>query len=251
MTNAPVVVLEDVSKAFGSAGVLQDVTLKIRAGEFLCIVGPNGGGKTTLLKLLLGLIQPDRGRISVLGKSPVRSRCRIGYMPQYARHDPQFPITVMDVVLMGRLDKHWGGPWKNEDKTAAMTALDEVGLSVKANRLFEKLSGGQRQRVLIARALVSDPLLLLLDEPMAYVDVATEAKLYELLQNLNRRMTVLMVSHDLGFVSQHVEKVVCVNRTVVIHTTREITGEMIQDLYGAPVRGVQHNHGWSEGHSHD
>jgi len=210
--------------------------------DFLSIVGPNGGGKTTLLKLMLGLINPQKGTIRLFGLSPARARSRLGYMPQHLSLDPLFPATAMDVVLMGRLGtgRMWGG-FNAEDREKAGEALQMVELYDARNRTFADLSGGQRQRVLIARALVSDPDLLLLDEPTSNVDAALEIELFDLLVRLNQHMTVAVVNHDLGFVSRYVKRVVCVNRKVVIHPTNEITGEMIHQLYGHDVRMVRHD----------
>jgi len=180
----------------------------------------------------------------------------VGYMPQHLRYDPQFPVTVMDVVLMGRLG---GGGlagalgwYRRADRRAALDALAEVNLREHASRPFSDLSGGQQQRVLIARALCAGPELLLLDEPTANVDARIEAQLLEILQELNRRMAVVMVSHDLGFVLDMVRTVVCVNRRVVVHPTSELTGQVIQDIYGGDVRMVRHDHRCSaQGHEHD
>lgn len=250
MSDHTVVSLRGVSFAYNGVSVLDHVDLTIQAYEFVAIVGPNGGGKTTLLKLILGLLHPSSGEVRVFGESPVRTRRRIGYMPQHVHHDPQFPVTVMDIVLMGRLGRSLRGSYSKEDKRAALAALDELGLADIAGALFAELSGGQRQRVLIARALACDPALLLLDEPMANVDALAEARLLDDLQELNRRMTILMVSHDLGFVSNVVKSVVCVNRRVVVHSTSEITGETIRDIYAGDVRMVRHDHRCSEqGHT--
>ena len=241
MSDQPVIAIRGVAFSYDGATVLEDVDLTVQAGAMACIVGPNGGGKTTLLKLMLGLLRPDQGQVRIFGRPPAEARRRIGYMPQYARHDPQFPVTVMDVVLMGRLERHWGGPYGRSDKRAALDALEDVGMADVADRLFNALSGGQRQRVLIARALACEPDLLLLDEPTANVDVAVESRLYEILQELNKRMTILMATHDLGFVADIVQSVICVNRRVVVHPTSEITGEMMRDIYGADVRAVHHD----------
>ncbi|MFQ6673021.1 MAG: metal ABC transporter ATP-binding protein, partial [Candidatus Tectimicrobiota bacterium] len=169
-------------------------------------------------------------------------RHRMGYMPQHAHFDPQFPVTVMDIVLMGRLGRRLGGWYATADREAALAALEEVGVADLAKRLFVSLSGGQRQRVLIARALCSEPDLLLFDEPTAHIDALVEAKLFETLQELTERMTVLTVSHDLGFVSSLVKSVVCVNRRVVAHPTSDITGDVIQELYGGDTRIILHDH---------
>jgi zinc transport system ATP-binding protein len=241
----PVINFENVSFSYGSVSVLEKVTFSIDERELVCIVGPNGGGKTTLVKLILGLLEPSVGAIRVFGQSANAARKRIGYMPQHLLYDPLFPVTVRDIVLMGRLKS--GGirglfGWPNdEDRDAALEALQRVGMEDFARRPFSSLSGGQRQRALIARALASRPDLLLLDEPTSNVDTLVEAKLLDLLQELNDRMTILMVTHDLGFVSEMVEKVVCVNRRVAVHATKDISGEMIHDIYGGHVRMVHHD----------
>lgn len=241
-SDVPILSLRDVSFAYTAVPVLDQVNLTVRAREIIAVVGPNGGGKTTLLKLILGLLRPDTGEVSVFGESPTAVQHRIGYMPQYAHHDPQFPVTVMDVVLMGRVERRWGGPYSRADREAARTALAEVQLEDLSGRLFNALSGGQRQRVLIARALTCEPELLLLDEPTANVDVVVERTLYEILRDLSPRMTILMVSHDLGFVSDMVQRVICVNRRVVMHPTSDITGEVIQDIYEeGGLRMVRHD----------
>ena len=247
----PIIEMQHVSFAYHSVPVLEDVNLIVDHGEFVSIVGPNGGGKTTLLKLLLGLLHPARGRIQVLGKKPQKARLRTGYTPQQVSLDTKFPVTVMDVVLLGRLGNRLGGRYTKEDRAIAARALAEVRLSHLAHRLFSEISGGQRQRALIARALCVDPVLLLLDEPTANIDPEVERNLLEILQDLNQRMTILMVSHDIGFVSQVVERVVCVNRKVVIHPTSEITGALIKDIYGGDYCMIRHDHRCSEeGHFH-
>jgi zinc transport system ATP-binding protein len=237
--------------AFSSNGtpILENVTLDIMARDSLCIVGPNGGGKTTLLKLILGLLKPDRGEIQVLGHTPEKSRLRIGYVPQHARFDPQFPVTVLEVVLMGRLDRIFCGAYAKADREAARAALAEMGLADQANRLFAEISGGQRQRVLIARALASAGELLILDEPTANIDAASEKHLFEVLGKLNERLTVMLVTHDIGFASKFFKSIVCVNRQVVLHPTSELTGELIHDMYGGDIRMIRHDHRCSpEGH---
>jgi zinc transport system ATP-binding protein len=259
----PVISLQNVSFSYRRAPVLEDVTFSIGAREAVCMVGPNGGGKTTLVKLILGLLAPERGEIRVFGEPPRRARLRAGYMPQHAQHDPLFPACVMDIILMGRLGcrnvdradplsqrerggfwsrwfRQWTG-WPNRsDQEAARNALDLVDMKDFEKRPFASLSGGQRQRVLIARAIASDPELLLLDEPTSNVDSLAESRLLELLRKLNRRMTIVTVTHDLGFVSGLVENVVCVNRRVTVHPTHRLTGEMIHELYGGEVRMVKH-----------
>jgi len=243
-TNEPIVVFEDVSFSYdGRNNILEDVELSIDPLDFASIIGPNGGGKTTLLKLVLGLLEPASGRVSVFGTSPTKARPRIGYMPQFATTDPKFPVRVIDVVLMGRLGPgRRVGPFSRQDRSAAAQALSRVGLTDLVKQPFSALSGGQRQRVLLARALASDPELLLLDEPAAGLDQKVEQDFFEMLGELNREKTLVLVSHDLGFVRSFVKTVVCVHRRVDVHPTSELDGTAIQDLYGGDVRLVHHEH---------
>jgi zinc transport system ATP-binding protein len=235
---------QNVSFSYGGTPVLDDVNFSIQERSFISIVGPNAGGKTTLLKLMLGLLKPSRGTIEIFGRLPEKARPRIGYMPQYVQFDPTFPVTVLDVVLMGRLGNgvHFG-PYGKTDRAIAIEALHKLEMDKARNRPFMALSGGQRQRVLIARALTAEPELLLLDEPTANVDMAVETELFELLHTMSATITVVVVSHDLGFVSQYVQSVVCVNHRVMVHPTTAVTGEVISALYGADVCMVRHNHG--------
>ncbi|MBA3009051.1 MAG: ABC transporter ATP-binding protein [Proteobacteria bacterium] len=251
MKTDPAIILENVSFSYHKRRILEDVTLGVTNKEFASIVGPNGGGKTTLLKLILGLLQPDTGKILVFGQPPEQAREKIGYMPQFSHLDMNFPATVLDVVLMGRLTrkKLW---FSKQDRQMARTAIDEVDLAAFANTGFCELSGGQKQRVLIARALCSNPSILLLDEPTANVDHETELNLFSILKKLNTDMTILLVSHDLGFVSQYVKSVICVNRRVVIHPTTLMDGGLIKDIYNDDLKMVRHDHRCSEGgHCHD
>jgi len=242
MSGSPVIELRGVRFSYGDTLVLEDVNLAIEERDFVAVVGPNGSGKTSLLRLLMGMIQPDQGAVRVFGERPERARSRIGYMPQYAQWDLSFPVRVMDVVLMGRLgDRRWLGPFGRRDRQAALRALDEVGMAELRHRSFAALSGGQRQRVLIARALASEPDLLLMDEPTANLDSRVEQEVYELLRQLNRRLTVLLVTHDLGFVSAFVNTVVCVKRTVQVHPTEHIDGELISEIYGGEMHMVRHD----------
>lgn len=247
MSAAPIHI-EGLSFAYDGQDVLSDVSLEIRDREMVCVVGPNGGGKTTLLKLVLGLLTPDRGRVRVFGAEPKRVRHRIGYVPQYQHFDATFPVRVRDVALMGRLGRgRRFGFFGRADRVAADEALREVELYALRRKPFAALSGGQRQRVLIARALAAEPDLLLLDEPTANLDVVFERELNDLLGHLTERMTVVVVTHDLGFVSANVERVVCVNRIVHVHPTADVTGETIREIYGGDFRRVQHEHRLEEG----
>ncbi len=240
--DASAIVMRGLWFSYDGYPVLEDVNLLIPQGDFVSVVGPNGGGKTTLLKLILGLLRPSQGEVHVFGLIPDEARPRIGYMPQQSQLDPQFPATVMDVALMGRLGHGRSfGPYSRSDKEIVSAALHQVGLYELRKKVFSSISGGQRQRLFIARALACEPDLLLLDEPTANLDAVMEGDLYELLQTLNQRLTVVMVSHDIGFVSQVVRSVICVKRKVLMHPTCEITGEMINEMYGSPMRMVRHN----------
>ncbi|MGO9108493.1 MAG: metal ABC transporter ATP-binding protein [Thermoguttaceae bacterium] len=244
MTQAPVIEVRNVSFSYQATPVLEEVNLTIYDRESVCIVGPNGGGKTTLLRLLLGQLQPTQGEILIFGDPPEQARSRIGYMPQRSEYDTLFPVTVLDVVLMGRLGQPgvfgWLGWYGASDRRAAREALGQVHMADEASRPFVALSGGQRQRVLIARALCCHPELLLLDEPTANVDSLVEARLFDELHQLGQRMTIVLVSHDLGFVTNLVQRVICVNRRAVAHPASQLTAEVIRDMYGGDVNLVRH-----------
>lgn len=251
MAANPIIQLDNVSFAYERNLVLRDVTFDVLPRELVTVIGPNGGGKSTLLKLLLGLLSPSAGTVRVFGGTPKQARLRIGYMPQYVQLDPQFPISVLDVVLLGRLGPtRRFGPFRRNDHAAAEQALRAVDLWDLRRRPLANLSGGQRQRALIARALASNPELLLLDEPTANLDFNLQNDFYALLRKLNEHLTVLLVSHDVGFVSREVSRIVCVNREVSVHVSREITGEVIRELYGHDVEMVSHDHGHAHGHGH-
>ena len=241
----PVIKITDLDFSYQEHPVLEAVNLEVSEGELGSIVGPNGGGKTTLLKLILGLLQPSRGTIEVFGEKPEKARRKIGYMPQHTHLHPLFPVSVLNVVLMGQIGRQNGslfGGYPPKALETARGALAEVGLADYEKNSFHQLSGGQRQRVLIARALCTEPQLLLLDEPTANIDPQSEENLYETLVRLNRRMTIMLVSHDLGFVSQVVKSVICVNRQVVIHPTSSINGTLIKEIYGGDFNLVRHDH---------
>lgn len=242
----PAIVLDDVWFGYGpspmSAPVLEAVTFSVEDRDFLGIIGPNGGGKTTLLKLCLGLLRPQRGRVSVLGLSPTRARRRVGYVPQHAQIDTSVPASVLDIVLMGRLGlSAWGAWYGSAHRAAALDALERVRAAELASRPLASLSGGQRQRVLIARALAADPKLLLLDEPTAGIDAHMEESLVDLLHELNRELTIVMVSHDVAFVSTHLKRVACLNRRAVVHRAEEIGADVISTMYHQPMRGIRHD----------
>lgn len=253
MTQEPVIEIENLWFEYETdSPILENVNLVLNHGQSGCIVGPNGGGKSTLLKLLLGLLTPSRGKIRIFGKSPVAARPKIGYMPQYHQLDAAFPVTVFEVALMGRMRRGIWGRYSAADHRAAQGALEEVGVANLGNRSFSALSGGQRQRVLIARALASEPELLLLDEPTANIDPGAEEQFYGTLDELRRRMMVLTVSHDLGFVNREVDLVICVNRQVSVHAAQNFSAEAANAVYHHEVNLIAHNHSCfcSCGHDH-
>ena len=243
MTDGAVIELENVDFGYAPGELtLENVNLTVRRGESGCIVGPNGGGKSTLLKLLLGLIEPRRGRVRLFGLPPAEGRLKVGYMPQYHLLDPVFPITAFEVVLSGRM-RSWRPLWfGREDRLAAERAMREIGISHLAGRKFSSLSGGQRQRVLIARALACSPELLLLDEPTANIDPGAEEQFYATLQRLRERMSILTVSHDLGFVNRETDRIICVNRRVSLHDAASFDQRTADEIYHHSVSMVHHDH---------
>lgn len=240
---APAVELDGVWFSYGRVPVLEAVDLEVERGAFLGVIGPNGAGKTTLLKLVLGLLEPDRGRVRVLGRSPSEARGRVGYVPQFARFDPDFPIRVPDLVLMGRLGRARAFRGYGEaDRRSARRAMERMEIADLADRQIRELSGGQLQRALVARALAMEPDLLLLDEPAASVDTRVGQSLYGLLERLSGEITVILVSHDIGVISREVESVACLNRRLFYHGDEELTPEMLEATYGAEVDLVAHGH---------
>lgn len=245
--NSSEILIENVSFSYKNDTIINNAHVHIERGSFTCFIGPNGGGKSTLAKLLLGLLTPTEGYISIFGKSPLKARGILSYVPQYSNFDLEFPISVRDVVLMGRQQKSKLF-YNKRDREKAEEALIDVELEGFGNRHFSELSGGQRQRVLIARAIVSDPEVLILDEPTSNIDTATENRLYELLFKLNESMTIILISHDLTFVSERVNKVVCINRDVKIHPTGNIDASSIDNLFGRAVKFVNHKTRMEEKH---
>ncbi len=228
--------INNVWFSYNGNTVLSDINLNVKHREFLAIIGPNGGGKTTLLKLILGLLKPNAGTIEVYGSRPEKASHKIGYVPQDININQSFPITALDVVLMGLFNpaKRWK---KNSsaDIDKAMVSLKKMGIESVAHKKVGDLSGGQRQRVFIARAFVTDPELLLLDEPTASIDSKGQADFYSLLKALNEEVTILVVSHDLLAISQYVQSIACVNKILHYHDHSQITGEILEEMYPCSV----------------
>lgn len=239
----PVIHIDNLYFSYGRLAVLENISLDIEEGEFVGIVGPNGGGKSTLLKVMLGLLSPDKGTVKIMGKSPARGRSAIGYVPQYANFERDFPITVLDTVLLGRVTpKSSMLGYSAQDIQLAEQALRETDIDNLRHRILNTLSGGQLQRVLIARALVGNPKVLILDEPTSNVDTRMEEDIFDLLKKLNEKSTIIVVSHDIGFISGYVHRVACLNQTLVCHETAAISGKTIEELYGGAVHMIRHSH---------
>ena len=237
--SAPVIECRDLSFRYGKPLVLEEVSFSVAHGESLSIIGPNGGGKSTLLKLILGLLEPQSGTLRIFGKSPHKSRPRIGYVPQAMKFDSLFPITALDIALMGRLDRLGVGPYSKRCRERALAALEKVTMADLANCPFSDLSGGQRQRIMIARALACEPDLLLLDEPTANIDLSVEEQFFEVLKKIRGEMTILLVTHDLEVVSEIGDSVLCVNRRIHRHTL-PLEGEVIREIYSG-ARRLEHD----------
>lgn len=238
--STPAIEISDLWFAYGGARVLEGVNLTLPAGEFLAVLGPNGGGKSTLLRLLLGLATPGGGSVRVLGRAPGEAGGRIGYLPQFTQVSASFPITVLEAVRLGLirpgllgLGGFVGRAQRRSEHQAALHALARVGLADHAQRRLSDLSGGQRQRVFIARAIVSGPELLLLDEPTASVDGRSRQELMALLAELNAEMTIVMVSHDMSTVDGCVTSIACVNRGLHFHADSRLTPDIFAQATGA------------------
>ncbi|HOM66782.1 MAG TPA: metal ABC transporter ATP-binding protein [Brevefilum fermentans] len=238
----PLVEIKNLYAGYQYEVVLEDINLTIEQDDFIGLIGPNGGGKTTLLRVLLGLLQPKSGSITVMGETPEKGRRRIGYVPQFAEYDAEFPISVRDVVRMGRLSsQRLFKPYSTEDDRVVDERLDWVGMLEYQDRAIRELSGGQRQRVYIARALTTNPTLLVLDEPTISVDIEARTQIYELLHKINQDgVTIFLVTHDLNVISSYVKTIGCLNRKLHYHGEKQITDEMLQSTYGCPVDLIAH-----------
>ncbi len=226
--------LDGVSFFYNGKEILHNVSISVSKGDFLAIIGPNGGGKSTLLKLMMGILKPLHGEIRLFGKTPAKSGIAIGYVPQETGHNIDFPITVMDVVLMGVIHRrNILRRYNHILKQKAAKALQRVNMYSFAERKISELSGGQRQRVLIARALCGDPDILMLDEPTASIDFRGQKEIFELLEELNEKITVIVVSHDMSMVMGFAKHAAYVNKSVIMHTIDSHTRYQIkQQLEG-------------------
>lgn len=236
----PVIEFHDVCFSYGEQEVLHRVSFSVEPNSFVGIVGPNGGGKTTLLRLMLGLEVPRKGGVALFGRRPEQGRGRCGYVMQHMHYDERFPATVREVVLMGRAGRRVWGVYGAGDRRAAHGALERVGMAGFGKRPFAALSGGQQQRVLIAQALANEPELLLLDEPTANIDSEGEKTIHDLLNGLARQLTVLMVSHNLNAVLGCATHVLCVNKSVTMNRLDSLNPETLKRTYGGDIAVVHH-----------
>ncbi|KPA16737.1 zinc ABC transporter ATP-binding protein [Candidatus Magnetomorum sp. HK-1] len=255
---SPLIQVNNVFFAYHRRTVLENINLSVHPKDYIAIIGPNGGGKTTLFKLILGLLKPKSGSIQVLGQDPQKKSKHIGYVPQDHHFNRHFPISVMDIVLMGSLSpkkRLFCSQKKNRQK--ALEILDQLNMANFAQKSMRELSGGQRQRIFIARALMTSPKMLLLDEPTTGIDPKGQTEFYALLEELNKNITILMVSHDMMILSSHVKSVACINRRLFYHDQSEISETMIKSMYpgaltaecpielishGLPHRVLKHHH---------
>ena len=241
MPEEKVISLQNVYAGYEDENILEDVSFDMFRGDFVGLIGPNGGGKTTLIRVILGLIDPRQGEITIMGKSPREGRQHIGYVPQLQTEDFDFPINVWEVVQMGRLGLRRSSKFANDaDEAVVEEKLRWTGLLDLRKRPIKQLSGGQRQRVHIARALATNPDILLLDEPTASVDAEATRNLYDLLEHLNATVTMLLITHDLTAVSRYVKTIGCVNKKLVYNRAKQLTEDMINKAYGCPVDLIAH-----------
>ncbi|MEI8045987.1 MAG: ABC transporter ATP-binding protein [Bacteroidota bacterium] len=249
--------LDNVTAGYDNGIVLRDVSMTVQDQDFIGVIGPNGGGKTTLIKLILGLIKPISGTVQRFDN---QQGSFIGYLPQQSQIDRKFPITVQDIVLSGLMSA--GGMfnrYSSKDKNQASDLLSQMGIGHLARRTAAELSGGQLQRVFICRALISSPKLLILDEPNTFVDNRFEHEMYELLQQFNERMAIMIISHDVGTISYFVKTIACVNTYLHYHPSNIITEEQLAG-YNCPLQIITHGdvphtvlqkHDHSHDHDHD
>lgn len=230
--------MNSLSAAYGTNIVLQDVNFRVNEHDFIGVIGPNGGGKTTLLKIILGLLNPVKG--TLVFNDELLNGNSIGYLPQMSTGDINYPVTVTDIILSGlMIRKSIFSRMSSSDKQKAEKVIDELGLNGMSKSTLNELSGGQQQRVFLGRAIIGNPRLLLLDEPGNFVDTTFENDFYEKLKDLNKRMAILMVSHDVGTISSHIKSFACVNRVLHYHPSPEITNEDLL-AYGCPIQLVTH-----------
>jgi len=236
-----IIKLEDVTVTFDGETVLDRVSFTVRERDCIGIIGPNGSGKTTLLRVILGLVTPDSGTVSVLGTSPEKGRMFVGYVPQFSEFDKTFPINVWEFAMLGRLPgSSLARRFSDLDRGKTEEALRKVDLLHLRDKQLGVLSGGERQRAYIARALATDPKVLLLDEPTANIDEKMERGFYDLLADLRKDVAVLLVSHDIGIITVNVDRIACLNKQLFMHDPSEINEEVLEKTYKCPIEMLAH-----------
>ena len=239
----PLIQITDLSASYDNKTVLSHINLTVYEQDFLGVIGPNGGGKTTLVKAILGLHQPDNGQIRFFRNGKETPEINMGYLPQYNSIDKKFPISVYEVVLSGlSKQKSLFKRYSKEQHEQVREIIARMGLEGCEDRAIGQLSGGQLQRAMLGRALVSNPEVVILDEPNTYIDKRFEAKLYELLEEINRERAIILVSHDIGTVLQNVKTISCVNETLDYHPDTEVPAEWLEEHFGCPIELLGHGH---------
>ena len=247
----PIIKISNLNFAYDNKAILSNINFTMEATDFVAVIGPNGGGKSTFIKLIMGLLTPNSGSITLFGTTPEKGRLNVGYLPQLNDIDLSYPITVEEVVYLAKLQ---GNMWKKitkSDLSDTHEALEQVGLCHLAKESLSNLSGGQKQRVFIARALVNKPKLLILDEPTASIDASAEHNFYTVLNNLHKKLAILMISHDLSAVAQLVNKIACLNQKLIFHNTNQLHQHDLEDTYGCPVALIAHDIPHHLLHSHE
>ncbi len=212
MERKEIIKIDKVTFSYGKEEFLKDITLSIYEDDFLGIIGPNGGGKTTLLKMILGLLEPQRGKVSVFGISPKKARHEIGYLSQFKNIDFDFPVTAHEIVLLSRVGDKLIKRYSKADKESVKKSMKELGIWDLRDKKLNELSGGEKQRVFVARALANEPQVLILDEPMSNLDIHIQEEFYRILKDLNKKIAIVIVDHDLEMVSKYAKEIVCVNK---------------------------------------
>lgn len=242
-TATPIIEIKNLSAGYDGRTVLRDVNLTIYERDFLGVIGPNGGGKTTLIKCILGLLKPFGGEILFHSQLPSsgKDQLSMGYLPQYNSIDRKFPITVEEVILSGlSSQKPLASRFTAAHYEKARSVIARMGLEEMEDRAIGALSGGQLQRALLGRAIISDPEVVILDEPSTYIDKRFEARLYELLAEINRECAIILVSHDIGTVLQQVKSIACVNETLDYHPDTGVTEEWLERNFHCPIELLGH-----------
>lgn len=253
--NNSIIKIENLSTGYDRKTVLHDINLEISEKDFLGIIGPNGGGKTTLMKVILGLLKPSEGKITFYDNGMPVEQLEIGYLPQYNSIDKKFPISVYEVILSGlNRQKSLFSRFTKEHHERVKATISMMGLEGMENKPIGQLSGGQMQRALLGRAIVSNPKAIILDEPNTYIDKRFEARLYSLLEEINKQRAVILVSHDIGSVLQTVKSIACVNGTLDYHPQSEVSAEWIEEKLQCPIELLGHGelpHRVLKKHNHD